>query len=153
MKTLELAVNRVEFTKTATIGRMYADGVYQCDTLEDTRRDLPPTCPNTPKGELCKCKEKVYGETCIPAGRYRVVWKYSPKFKKNYPALENAPHFLGILIHAGSNTSHSEGCILVGWRVEGKELLQNQFVASTKISKLVQEAASAGKEIFITIKE
>ena len=150
---MEILVKRTEFTDTATIGTMYIDSARICDTLEDARRDLPAKCPNTPKGIACKCKEKVYGKTCIPAGRYRVIWRYSPKFKKEYPAIENVPHFLGILIHAGANVDHSDGCILVGTRTPRQEKLSQQFVASTKVSSMVKAAIDDGEEVWITITE
>lgn len=150
---MEILVERTEFSENATIGTMYIDNARVCDTLEDARRDLPAKCPNTPKGQMCKCKEKVYGKTCIPAGRYKVIWRYSAKFKKEYPAIENVPHFLGILIHAGSNVDHSEGCILVGTRIPSQERLKDQFAASTKVSNFVKTAISDKEEVWITITE
>lgn len=149
--SLELKLIRQEFSPTATIGSLYCNGLKIADTLEDTQRKLPKFCPNTLKGVPCKCPEKVYGETCIPAGHYKVVYRYSPKFGKKYPALENVPHFIGILIHAGANVGHTEGCILVGERVSGRERLRNQFSVSEKVKKLVREAIEAGKDVWITI--
>ena len=66
---MELILNSTKFSPTATMGELYLNGLKIADTLEDTFRVLPSTCPNTPKGIGCKCKEKVYGKTCIPAGR------------------------------------------------------------------------------------
>lgn len=153
METLELKLIRSYFSKSATVGKLYfMDGNrFICDTLEDTYRRLPLQCPYTSKGQNCKCPEKVYGETCIPIGRYRVVYRYSPKYGKMYPALENVPHFTGILIHAGATVEHTEGCILVGTRVPNRERLSGQFVASRNVKKIVKEAIDAGKEVFITI--
>lgn len=148
---MEIAVTRNEFTPTATLGYMYIDGIKVADTLEDTYRKLPLTCPNTPRGVACKCKEKVFGETCIPTGRYKVTYRYSPKFGKSYPAIEGVPHFLGVLIHAGSNVGHTEGCILTGVRVSGKEQLKNQFPVTEQIKKLVKGAVDRGEEVWITI--
>lgn len=148
---MEILVKRLEFSDSATIGKMSINGESICDTLEDTYRELPESCPYTPKGEMCKCKEKIYGKTCIPFGRYSVIYRYSPKFGKSYPAIENVPHFLGILIHAGSTVEHTEGCILVGERVSGKEQLKNQFTYSTLIKNKVKEAIDNGEEVWITI--
>ena len=151
MEKFELKVVRKEFSSRATMGEMYLNGLKIADTLEDTYRKLPKTCPNTSRGLACKCPEKVYGETCIPPGRYKLVYRYSSKFGKEYPALENVPHFLGILIHAGSNVGHTEGCILVGDRVPGRERLQNQFNVSERVRKFVREAIKSGQEAWITI--
>ena len=96
---MKINVKRFAFKETYTIGKLSIDGVYVCDTLEDKVR---------PKGE------KVFGETAIPAGTYSVIYNYSPRFKRKLPRLLNVPTFDGILIHNGSNASHSHGCILVG---------------------------------------
>lgn len=153
MGVLELKLVRSYFSKTATIGKLYfMDGdKFICDTLEDTFRKLPLKCPYTEKGQNCKCPEKVYGKTCIPIGRYRVIYRYSPKYGKMYPALENVPHFTGILIHAGSTPEHTEGCILVGTRVPDRERLKGQFTASQNMKKIVKNAIDDGNEVFITI--
>ena len=97
-----------------TIGDLFIDGEFFCNTLEDTVRDLPATCPNTPKWKDCECKEKIYSKTAIPAGTYKITMEYSPRFKRKLPLLHNVPHFLGILLHNGSKKEHSSGCVLVG---------------------------------------
>lgn len=148
---MELILNSIEFTPTATMGELYLNGLKIADTLEDTYRKLPATCPNTPRGIGCKCKEKVYGKTCIPAGKYKIIWHYFPKFKNYYPLLENVPHFIGILIHAGGNVDHTDGCILTGDKVPGKELLQNQFNVTTKVKNLIKRALDAKEEVWITV--
>lgn len=150
---LELKLVRSYFTSTATIGKLFfmENGKFICDTLEDTYRKLPLKCPYTEKGENCKCPEKIYGSTCIPTGRYRVIYRYSPKYGKMYPALENVPHFTGILIHAGATVNNTEGCILVGTRVKDREILQGQFDASQKVKNIIKNAIDDGKNVFITI--
>jgi hypothetical protein len=148
---MEIVLNSIKFTATATMGELFANGLKIADTLEDTYRVLPPVCPNTPKGVGCKCKEKVYGKTCIPAGRYKVVWHYSPKFKNYYPMLENVPHFIGILIHAGGNVDHTDGCILTGEEIPGQEKLKNQFEVTSKVKSMIKKALDAKEEVWITV--
>lgn len=63
-----LQLKRIFKGATYTIGRLYIDGKYFCDTLEDKVRELPAYCPNTPKGLNCECPEKVYSKTAIPSG-------------------------------------------------------------------------------------
>lgn len=89
-----------------TIGRLFVDGVYECDTLEDTIR---------PDGM------KIAGQTAIPPGKYPVRITYSPRFKKDLPLLDNVPNFTGVRIHTGNTAKDTEGCILVGYnRVKGR---------------------------------
>lgn len=152
MKTLELVLLRKEFNEHRTIGELFADGVKLSDTLEDALRDLPEKCPNTSKFNPCACSEKIYGETCIPAGRYRVRYLYSNKFKRKYPCLLDVPHFLGILIHAGVNEGNTEGCILVGTLARDGQHLVDTFAARDRVCGLVDRAEKAGTKVWITIK-
>ncbi|MCC8174461.1 MAG: DUF5675 family protein [Odoribacter sp.] len=97
-----------------TIGDLYVDGNFFCNTIEDKVRTLPETCPDTAKFKPCTCKEKVYAETAILEGIYKITMEYSKTFKKVLPYLHNIPHFLGILIHSGNTQHHTKGCIIVG---------------------------------------
>lgn len=152
MATLELVLNRTKFNDKRTIGGLFANGKKLSDTLEDTLRELPKKCPETSKFHPCTCSEKVYGETCIPAGRYRVRYLYSNRFKRKYPCLQDVPHFLGVLIHAGSNESHTEGCILVGTLAQDGQHLIDTFAARERVCKIVEGAEKNGLEVWITIK-
>lgn len=87
-----------------TIGRLYIDGKYFCDTLEDPVR-----------------KVKIKGKTAIPAGTYEVIVNRSPRFKRLLPRLLNVPNFEGVLIHRGNTAEDTAGCILVGEnKIKGK---------------------------------
>ena len=65
------------FAKKAayTIGRLYIDGVYFCDILEDTDRGLDSSMTLAQIQRI-----KVHGKTAIPTGIYDVLLSYSPKF-------------------------------------------------------------------------
>ena len=91
------------------IGKMYVDGQYFCDTLEDTDRGLTS---DMPIGEIKRIK--VYGQTAIPTGTYKVSVQYWAKHKINVPYLHDVPGYTGILIHSGSSNADTLGCILVG---------------------------------------
>ncbi len=49
----------------------------------------------------------------IEGGKYRIVYEYSPKFKRKLWELKNVPERTEIKIHNGRETKHSRGCILV----------------------------------------
>lgn len=125
---MDLLLKRIARRDTYTIGKLYIDGVYFCDTIEDCDRGLDQSLPVS-----VNKKKKVYGKTAIPTGRYQVTLSMqSPRFskKKQYdfckgylPRLINVPAFEGVLIHIGNTAADSEGCILVGKnKVVGKVL-------------------------------
>lgn len=121
---------------TYTIGDLYIDGVFFCNTIEDVVRQLPAVCPNTPKGRNCACPQKKYAETAIPAGTYKVTIEYSPRFKRRLPCLHDVPHFIGILIHSGNTAEDSAGCIIVGFNtVKGK--VTNSRATSDKLNAIL----------------
>lgn len=125
---MKLTLKRIALKPTYTIGKLYVDNHYFCDTLEDKVRDLNKDGDLNDAGE-----DKVAGQTAIPYGTYKVTMDVqSPKFSqrasyawcKGYlPRLLNVPHFEGILMHSGNDATHSAGCILVGEnRVRGHVL-------------------------------
>lgn len=129
-----------------TIGSLYIDGRYFCDTLEDTVRKLPVSCPDTPKGRPCACKEKVYARTAIPAGTYTVTMQHSPRFKRVLPLLHDVPHFLGILVHSGNDPEDTAGCILVG-----KNDVRGKVVESRNTSDQLNKLLARAERITIRI--
>lgn len=149
---MKLVLNRILKTNDYTIGELNVDGTYLCDTIEDRVRPLPETCPNTPKGIGCKCKEKVYGKTAVPAGTYKVKLGYSNRFKRVLPQVLSVPHFIGILIHTGNSNKDTEGCIIVGtWDGKTENWVSNSRVAFNKLMPLLQAATDKKEEITITI--
>lgn len=106
---MRITVERIANRPTYCIGRLYIDGVYFCDTLEDTDRGLNDTMPEE---EISKIK--IHGQTAIPIGIYKCILNYSPKFKKVMPLLLNVKGYSGIRIHSGNTDKETLGCILVG---------------------------------------
>jgi len=133
---MKLTLKRIFKGETYAIGKLYIDGEYLCETIEDVVRKLPMTCPNTSKGIACKCQEKVMHETAIPAGTYRVTMEYSPKFKRKLPYLHNVPHFLGILIHSGNTAQSSSGCIIVGKNKVKGQVLESRVALDALIERI-----------------
>lgn len=143
---MKLTLKRKFKGRTYTIGDLFIDGLFFCNTIEDKVRPLTPKCPDTLKGISCTCKEKVYAQTAIPAGAYKVSMTYSPRFRRTLPYLHDVPHFLGILIHSGNTAENSAGCIIVGINsVKGKVL------ESRKTSDALNLLLSKEKNITIEI--
>lgn len=106
---MELKLTRIAKRSTYIIGKLYIDGVFFSDTLEDKDRDLNHDGDLDEPGE-----EKVYAQTAIPAGTYEVIVNWSNRFQRNMPRLLNVPGFDGILIHNGITELNTAGCLLVG---------------------------------------
>lgn len=148
---MKLLLKRIALRESYTIGKLYVDGTYFCDTCEDRVRD------NNRDGDLDDIGEgKVYGQTAIPYGTYKVVMNVqSPKYSqraayawcKGYlPRLVDVPHFDGILIHSGNDATHSAGCILVG---ENK--VRGQVINSMATLKRLVNILKGADNITITI--
>ena len=135
---MKLTLKRIALRSTYTIGRLYVDGDYFCDTLEDTVRDL------NKDGKFDNGEKKVYAKTAIPYGTYEIKWTYSPRFKKYTPQLMNVPSFEGIRIHSGNSNTDTEGCLLLG---ENKKvgMVLNSRATINKFYPLIKEACSKGK--------
>ena len=127
---MKLLLKRIALRDTYTIGKIYIDGEYFCDTLEDKVRDL------NKNGVFDGDEKKVYGETAIPYGTYQVILSYSPKFKRILPELLDVPCFTGIRIHRGNTEKDTAGCLLVGEnKVRGK-VLNSTYWEKKLIEKL-----------------
>ena len=143
-KNMKILVDRKWKKETYTIGNLYVDGSFFSNTLEDKNRDV------NKNGKFDNGEAKVYGETCIPFGTYRIVVNMSPKFKRELPRLLNVPSFEGILIHRGNTAKDSAGCILVGEnKAVGKVL--NSTPYEERLVKMMKEAIARGEEITIEI--
>ena len=135
---MKLTLNRIALRQTYTIGKLYIDGKYFCDTLEDTVRDTNKS------GKFDNGEKKIKGKTAIPYGTYEIKWTYSPRFKKYTPQLMNVPQFEGIRIHAGNSSTDTEGCLLLG---ENKKvgMVLNSRATINKFYPLIKKACSKGK--------
>lgn len=141
LNMIKLFLNRIFKGSKYTIGNLYINDKFFCNTLEDPVRKLPKECPYTSKGEICQCEEKINGQTAIPTGKYKVVLSYSNRFNKVLPELLNVPHFKGIRIHSGNTEEDTEGCILVGENsVKGQVI--NSRIIYTKLSKILEKDKS-----------
>lgn len=154
---MKLTLKRIAKRDTYTIGRLYINGEYFCDTLEDKDRGLKQSM------SLSEIKaKKVYGKTAIPAGEYEITLHIiSPKYSKKswfvkfcgakMPRILNIPGYDGVLIHPGNSDKDTCGCVLVGKNtVVGKVLESKNTFA--KLYPILKAASDKGERITINIK-
>lgn len=154
---MKLTLKRIFTCKEYTIGHLYIDDVYICDTLEDTDRGLDN---NMSEKEIAS--KKIKGTTAIPTGTYKVLMNIlSPRFSKveyykricggKVPRLENVKGFSGVLIHTGNSAKHTEGCLLLGYNKIKGAVVDSRKAFETVYNKL-DIANRIGQSIYITIK-
>lgn len=98
-KSTNLLLIRDTMTKDVTLGKLYVDGIYECETLE------LPWLDN---------KQSI---SCIPNGSYPVRIRTadeSRSYKYNHLIVKEVPNRSYILFHIGNRTADSRGCILTG---------------------------------------
>lgn len=145
---MNLELKRIFKGKDYTIGRLFINGKYFCDTLED------------PVRQLDSADDKIYSKTAIPAGKYKISMSIvSPKYsiRKSYnwcggrlPRLLDVPFFEGILIHSGNTPDHTAGCILVGEnKIKGQVI--NSMNTLKNLWVKLNVADEVGEEIWIDI--
>lgn len=141
---MQLKLHRKYFKDSYTIGDLYVDNIFFCNTLEDKNRDL------NKNGKFDNGEVKVANETCIPFGTYKITIETSPKFKRELPLLHDVPHFTGILIHRGNSAEDSSGCVLLGENREVGKVL-NSAPYEQVLVNIIKHAIAKGEEVSITI--
>ena len=147
---MELTLKRIARKNDYTIGHLYVDGIFFCDTLEDYDR-------------LYFGGIKEAGKTAIPCGRYQVILNnYSPRFgaKEPYkslcggcvPLIANVPRFSGVRIHIGNSASETDGCVLVGKNTVVGRVLESRSTFTTLMNKYLTPARKRKENVYITIK-
>lgn len=139
-----LTIERKWMKDTYTIGWMYVNGQFFCDTLEDKVEDA------NRNGRFDGAEKKTPGRTAIPFGTYKVVYNWSNKFGKNLPLLIDVPHFSGIRIHPGNSEEDTSGCILVGLNTEPGKVTCSRYY-SEELNRMIEYACHQGEQIFIEI--
>lgn len=149
---MELKLKRIAKKPTYTIGKLYIDGKYFCDTIEDTDRGLSSTM-----NEAVIVAKKIKHKTAIPAGKYAVDMRtVSPRFGAQsfykdvcggrLPRLQGVKGFDGVLIHCGNTAEDSSGCILVGYNTV-KGMVTNSKETFRRLYQVIAKADS----VFLTI--
>lgn len=138
-----------------TIGSLFINGVYECDTIEDVDRGLTDSM----SVDEIKAK-KIYGRTAIPTGTYRIDMNtVSPKFKDRswakfcggkLPRLLDVKGYEGVLIHVGNKAEDTLGCILVGDnKIKGQVI--NSTATFQELYSVMLKAKLLGEELSLTI--
>ena len=141
---MNITVFRVRFSETRTVGQLYLDGAFFCFTLEDKVREV--------YGQPVE-KWKVQDETAIPSGKYEVKLVNSPKFGPDTISLVGVPGFSNIRIHSGNTEHHTEGCLILGYRLNDDGTIR---VGSTKpavadLKVKVKKAVQENIPVYLTI--
>lgn len=144
---MKLTLNRKFKAPEYTIGDLYIDGQWFCNTLEDTDRGLSQNMVLT-----YIQNKKIKSQTAIPTGTYKVdmdtvspkfsnysKYPYAKQFNAKMPRLLNVKGFEGILIHAGSTQKHTDGCILVGINKVKGQVINSQATWKKLMSVLLKD--------------
>lgn len=130
---MRIKILRSSLWRDYTLGQLFVDGQYLCDTLEHPIREV-----------------KVYGKTAIPFGEYQVLVTFSPKFKRRLPLIKNVPNFDGVRIHCGNSLKDTAGCVLVGeWN--GGNGLVNSISAEVAVTMKIEQAQRRGESVTLEI--
>lgn len=141
---MKLLLKRIARKPEYSIGKLYIDNQYFCDTLEDTDRGLKQSMSEQ---EIAKIKIK--DKTAIPTGTYQIDMNtISPRFgntswasiyKGKVPRLVNVPGYSGVLIHPGNTAKDTSGCILLGKNKEVGKVLDSQNTWKLFMKKLYMD--------------
>lgn len=146
---MELTVIRYSDNKESTLGMLLVDCEFECYTLEDENRS-----------------QKVFGETRIPEGTYKIGLRTEGGHHNRYKKYEghegmlhvlDVPNFEYILIHIGNKDDDTAGCLLVGNTANnnklGKGFIGDSTTAYLKLYKKVLSAIKNNENVTITYKD
>ena len=117
---------------------------FLCYTLEDEARTV-----------------KQWGETRIPAGKYkltlrneggfhtRYLAKFGAEFHKGMIYVNEVPNFEYILWHIGNDDDDTAGCLLVG-KTSQDNFIGNSTTAYKEIYPPIRDAILSGEEVTVT---
>ena len=134
-----------------TVGLLLVNHKFYCYTLEDTYH-----------------KQKIAGETRIPAGTYAIRFRkeetpFTKTMRQRYPEwftwhlqLQEVPGFDSIYIHNGGDHTDTEGCILVSDRLtigEGNTTLTHSRETFKRLYRWLSEKLYDNIPVRIVVKD
>jgi hypothetical protein len=135
---MNLTLKRDVFADKFTLGSLMVNGKHLGFTCEDKDRKLE------------EGNEKVYGQTAIPRGKYKVIISFSHRFKKPMPEVLSVPGFSGIRIHGGNTDADTLGCPLLGVNRTGTGVA-NCAGVNTRLISLIEDCEEIGEEVWLTV--
>ena len=132
---MQCELHRNESGDKATLGSFFVNGKFECHTLE-----LP-----------WKDNERMV--SCIPLGSYQLEISWSQRFGRPMIRVLNVPGRDGILIHPGNTDANTEGCILVGYKVEGPDLISGSTAAYSDLKAKIAQALDEGEVVTLVVME
>lgn len=121
-----------------TLGKIYCEGQYYGNTLEDEDRHLE-------EGGI-----KIPGKTAMPCGNFRLALYDSPKHG-TVPLFLGVPQFTFTEIHRANHAEELLGCVAVGTHRTEDGVADCQKVL-TKIIERMKLAAEEGDECWCEIR-
>lgn len=141
---MKLTLKRDTFGETTTLGKLYVDGQYFCETLEDKVRQYG---------------DKVDGAAAIPLGFYNVDLSLSSRFKRVMPIIYTDPDkvtlraggiaFKGVRFHGGNTHKDTEGCPLVAYNRVNNTTIQGS--AEKELTALIKDGLDEGGNVILQV--
>ena len=139
MNKVEALLLRSDFGDDFTLGSLFFAGKFIGFTCEDKDRHLESG------------GAKIYGETAIPRGYYRLTVSMSRRFGKLMPEIKDVPGFYGVRIHGGNSAVDSLGCPLLG-AIKTTNGVRDCKDVNAKLIKLIQGVEAAGDECWLVVR-
>ena len=150
---MKLEVLRISSQKDSSSGILFdvSNGrrSFLCYTIEDEQRDI-----------------KVYGETRIPPGTYKLKLRTVGGFHSRYNSkygdwhkgmiwVQDVPGFEFILWHTGNSDESTAGCLILGQTQESNLVKKDGWVGSSTaaykfVYPIVSAAILAGEDVEVT---
>jgi hypothetical protein len=145
---MDIDLIRYNDNDSFTDGLFLINGEFKAHTLEDEYRT-----------------KKVFGETRISAGRFKVelrtvggfhqryLKKFGPTFHTGMLWIKDVPNFKYVLIHIGNDEDDTAGCVLVGMKQDANDagFIGGSIKAYKKIYPIIRDAILSGEEVYINI--
>ena len=142
---MRVTLRRIAFKDKYTIGKVYINNKYFCDSIEDKDRGLYDW-----QSVEYILEKKIKHETAIPYGMYKLMWSYSPKYKRFMPEVLGVKGFTGIRIHSGNTEEDSSGCILLGFNKKVGMVLDSRKTCK-KFDAIIEEYYKKGEPMTIEV--
>jgi|TARA_A100001037_G_scaffold4950_1_gene4890 hypothetical protein len=150
---MKLEVLRISSQEDSTSGILFettnGKRTFMCYTIEDEQRDV-----------------KVWGETRIPAGTYKLKLRTEGGFHSRYTGkygdwhkgmiwVQDVPGFEYILWHTGNTDESTAGCLILGQTQESNLIKPDGWVGSSVsaykfVYPRVSEAILSGQDVEVT---